>query len=197
MNEEIPLMMEREAGAPDFISALAVGFGMIAVQDKKQSDTKGYPVYVDRLHFRAKVPGDKNQEVLNFAKDTDKKRFPRAWEAYQKRESNAAPDGFPIEQWPQVTRSQAMNFKSMGIYSVEALAEVHDGNIDKLGQNMRELRAKAKAFIAQANDTAAAQKIAAENEALKTQMADMQRQIGELATAAEKRGPGRPRKEAA
>jgi hypothetical protein len=101
----------------------------------------------------------------------------------------------PVEQWPQITRAQAMTLKAMHVHTVESLAEVHDGHIDKLGQNGRELRTKAKAFLELAKDTAAAQAHAAENQALKDQIAELQRQFAQLSAQTEKRGPGRPPKQ--
>lgn len=197
MYDDIPLILEREAGAPDYISAIAVGFGMMPVEDKSASEKAGHPVFVDREFFSARVPGDKNTHSLRFATKKDREMFPKAYAAFKQRDTVPV-QGLPIEQWPQITRGQAMTFRAAGIQTVEALAEVHDGNIDKIGMSARELRAKARAFRDLAAETAAAQKIAAENEALKLQMSDMQRQINELASLAQeqKRGPGRPRKEA-
>ena len=196
MNDEIPLMLEREAGAPEHVAAIAVGFGLLPIESKQKSAEVGHPVYEERLFFKGVVPGDKSTVSLRIAKEADFERFPRAYAAYKQRETQPM-QGLPIEQWPVITRSQALTLKAMHVFTVEALAEVHDGHIDKLGQNARELRTKAKAYLAQAKDTAAAQKIAAENDALKAQLADMQRQISELAGQIEpKRGPGRPRKEA-
>lgn len=196
MNDEIPLMLERQAGAPEHVAAIAVGFGLMPVESKRKSAEAGHPVFEDRLFFKGVVPGDKNTVSLRIAGQKDFDRFPRAYGAYKQRETTPV-QGLPIEEWPAISRSQALNFKAMHIFTVEALCEVHDGHIDKLGQNARDLRTKAKAFLAQAKDTAAAQKTAAENDALKAQLAEMQRQITDLASRAEpKRGPGRPRKEA-
>lgn len=195
--DEIPLMMEREAGAPEHVAAIAVGFGMVPMEDTKESSKAGHPVFKDREFFKGVVPGDKNTVSLRLANDKDRLRFPKAYAAFKQRETVPI-QGMPVEEWPQITRAQAMTFKAMHIFTVEALAEVHDGHIDKLGQNARELRTKAKAFLATAKDTAAAQKIAAENDKLKEQITELQRQMADLASRVDepKRGPGRPRKEA-
>lgn len=196
MFDEIPLMMEREAGAPDFIAALAVGFGMLPVEDKSASDKAGHPVFVDREFFSARVPGDKNTHSLRISTKKDRERFPRAYAAFKQRDTVPI-QGLPIEHWPQITRAQAMTLKAAAVHTVEALAEVHDGNIEKLGSNARELRAKAKAFLAQAADTAAAQRLAAENEKQKAEMDDLRRQIADLASRLEPPKRGRPRKDEA
>lgn len=196
MTDEIPLMLEREAGAPEHVAAIAVGFGMVPFENKKASAKAGYPVFTEHEFVSLRVPGDKNTHSLRFATDKDRQRFPRAYAAFKER-ATVPIQGMPIEEWPQITRAQALTLKAMHIHTVESLAEVHDGHIDKLGQNGRELRVKAKAFLEQAKDTAAAQKIAAENQRLTDQMVEMQRQITELSAALSKRGPGRPRKDEA
>ena|SRR5215467_9644269 len=179
MNDEIPLILEREAGVAEHVAAIAVGFGLMPVESKSKSAAAGHPVFEDRLFFKGVVPGDTTAVSLRIANPKDFERFPKAYAAYKTRETTPI-QGMRIEEWPQITRSQALTFKAMHIFTVEALAEVHDGHIDKLGANARELRTKAVAFLAQAKDTAAAAKIAAENDALKIQLADMQKQIARL-----------------
>lgn len=198
MSDEIPLMMEREAGAPDFVAQIAVGFGLMPVEDKGESAKQGRRVFIDREFFSAKVPGDKNTHSLRLATQQDRDRFPRAYAAFQQR--GLVPlQGTPLEEWPQVTRGQAMTLKAAGVHTVEAMAEVHDGHIDKLGANARELKVKAKSYVALAKDTAEAQRLADENRKKDEEMAELRRQIADLASrldVPEKRGPGRPRKDA-
>lgn len=186
IDPEIPMMMEREFGQPEHVPQVGVGFGMVPEQSKKKSEA-GYPVYKDVEYVQIVIPGDKNSLYRQPATDQHKKRFPMAYAAFLAREKKPVLEGMPIEQWPQVTRSEALTLKAANIPTVEALAAVHDGHVDKLGQQGREWRAKAQAFIALAKDTAAGQKIAAENEDLKNQMADMQRQIKDLAGQLQKK----------
>ena len=194
--DEFPMMMEREAGAPDNVAALAVGFGYQPEVDGKASEKAGHPVYKDVVFFKCVVPGDTKSVHFQPMRDSDKARFPRAWAAFQERDTKPM-QGMPIEAWPQVTRAQAMTLRAMHIHTVEALAEVHDGNISS--QWMREMKAKAVGFLAQAKDTAAASALAAEKEALQQELAESRRMMAELSRRMEemevRRGPGRPRKE--
>ncbi len=188
MSEEIHMAMEREAGAPQNIPQLGVGFFMRPVQHAKQSKLAGHPVFVDREWFVCVIPGDKNSRIERPASDTDKKRFPVTYAAFRATEQQAQVTGFRIEEWPQISRAQAWTFKAAHIYTVEALAEVSDANVDKLGQSGRELRSKAQAFVAMAKDTAAVQAIKAESDRKDATLADMQRQINDLAGQLSKRG---------
>jgi len=197
--EQIPMAMEREFGLPEHIPMVAVGFGLMPEQNAKKSAKAGHPVFDDIEYVQIAVPGDKQSVYFQPATDAHKKRFPRAYEAFKQREIRPVIEGFPIEQWPQISRAVALTLKAAHIMTVEALANVHDGHIDKLGSNGRELRAKAQAFMAVAKDTAEAQKIAAENVRLHQQLAEMQRQITDLAgrLQSDEGRRGRPRKDEA
>lgn len=181
MDEEIPLILERAADEPEYVPAIGVGFGLIAEKDEAGSKKAGYPIFVEREFISLRVPGDKNTHSLRRAKDKDRERYPKAYAAFKNRHLEIS-QGYPIEKWPQITRAEALSLKAMAIHTVEALAEVHDGNIEKLGHAGRELRAKAKSFMTQAKDTAEAQRLAAENEAQKAEMTELRRQIAELAS---------------
>ena len=186
-DDNCPMMMEREFGAPEGVPQIAVGFCMVPKEDKNKTKAAGYPVFREQEYVKLIVPGDKNSEYFQPATDKDRKTFPNAYQAFKNRESKPVVEGMPIEQWPQVTRAAAMTMRAAGVHTVEALAAVHDGNIGKIASNGHELRAKAQAFLATAKDAAAAQTLAAENQKLKDQMAAMQAQINSLARAAEKK----------
>ncbi len=194
MEDEIPLILERASDEPENVPAIAVGFGLRAVQDKVASERDGYPVFKEREYVSLRVPGDKNTHSFRPSKEKDRERYPKAYAAFKNRNSTVTV-GFPIEQWPQITRGEALTLKAMSIHSVESLAEVHDGHIEKLGHSGRQWRTKAKAFLAQAKDTAEAQRLADENRKKDEQMADMQRQIKDLAAQLE--GKRRPKDKAA
>jgi hypothetical protein len=180
-DDNCPMMMEREFGAPEGVPAIAVGFCMVPKEDKHKSKSAGYPVFREQEYVKLIVPGDKNSEYFQPSTDKDRKTFPSAYQAFKNRESKPVVEGMPIEQWPQVTRALSMTLRAAGVHTVEALAAVHDGHIGKLGNNSHELRAKAQAFLATAKDAAAATAIAAENQRLREQMAAMQAQIDALA----------------
>jgi hypothetical protein len=182
-DDNCPLMMEREFGAPQDVPQVAVGFCMVPKEDKHKTKEAGYPVFKEREYVKIIVPGDKNSEHFQPSTEIDRRRFPNAYQAFKNRESKPVVEGMPIEQWPQVTRAVAMTLRAAGIHTVEALASVHDGNISKIASNAHELRAKAKAFLDTAKDAAAAQSLAAENQKLQDQISAMQAQIAALAKA--------------
>lgn len=204
--DEIPLMLELEAGAnPALISPILVGFGYAQKIDERKTREQGYPAYgTPIVFFSAKVPGDTKQHSVHPATEKEFRRFPKAYAAFQNRAATPV-TGMPVEQWAAITRAQALVLKRFGINTVEELAAVHDGHLGNFGQQARELRAKARAHLEHAADSAVAERLAAEAEAKDLQLAEMQRQIQEMnrmivhlqANEEPKRGPGRPRKEEA
>lgn len=175
---------------PNFSTPASAGDGLIAeffpkaVQNNHQSAIEGRPIFQTFPFVRILIAGDKSSIIERKATDADKARFRPQWQAF---ESGQAPveSGTPIEQWPILTVSQVAEFRAMHIRTVEHLATLSDGNIAKLGPGGRELVSKAKAFIAQAKDTAEAQRLAGENEHLKSEIANLKEQIAVIAARLE------------
>lgn len=176
---------------------LFVEFYTEAVHQKAESEKVGRPLYKDVPFIKIMFPGDKNKLINrpvrfegNGVEPSDTDRFPRQWDAYQKQQEQPIL-GTPITEWPQITKSQALELKGLNIHTVEMLANVSDGALQNIGMGARELRSKAQAWIAQATDHAAvSSQIAAltkENESLKTDLAMMKEQLASLSRDAEKK----------
>lgn len=112
-------------------------------------------------------------------KESDKQRFTRQWEAYQKGEVFKQ-EGFPLENWQEMDAGMVREYNHNHIYTVEQLANMNEGNLSNLGLGARTFQTKAKAFIEAHKDTKAAVKFAALNEELKKQNKLLQESIKEL-----------------
>ncbi len=55
--------------------------------------------------------------------------------------------GMPIETWAQVDAGTAATLKASGVFTVEMLANVSDGNLGNLGMGGRTLREQARNFL--------------------------------------------------
>lgn len=177
--DDFVMMLEREANTPPDTPMVGVAFGLYPVQNEQKSAEAGRPIYEEKEFVRIVVPGDRNSIVFQPATDEHRRRFPRAYEAFKNR-TQIANDGTPLEHWPPLNRGLCMTLKAAHIHTVEALAQVSDANLQSLGMGMRELRDQARAYIQSAKDVAAIHKLAAENQRLREQMAEQQRQIAEL-----------------
>lgn len=178
--EDVPMIYEREAGMREDIPQVGVGFCLHPLLDAVATEAEGREIYKDVEFIKIQVPGDRETIVFQPATKEHQRRFPTAYRMF-KENTAIAQQGTPIEHWPAIGRGVALTFKAAGIPTVEALAEVHDGNLEKLGSGARELRAKARGWIAQAKDAAAVQKVEKEKQQLLDVIAAMQVQITDLA----------------
>jgi len=101
-------------------------------------------------------------------------------------------DGTPLAVWSAVSPEQVDVFRRMGLRTVEDVSTMSESAVDKLPfPNKRKFPQLARDFLANRDKAGAA----AEMDAMREQMAAMQEMLVEYRNA-EKRGPGRPRKEA-
>lgn len=173
-------------------NGLLVRFFQDAVQDEIASDSAGRPIFHDRDFVQIMVPGDPKNQVTRVAEKTDKARFVKTWTAYQAgRELSES--GTPIEQWPLLSKAQALELKGAGIATVEIFADVSDANLQKLGPGYKRLQVKAKDYLASADKDAAAQAWTKERDALYERIAQLEMVIE--AQQADAPRKGRPRKQ--
>lgn len=161
---------------------LSIAFGMYPQVDGDATRKAGHPVYKDVEFVKIASPGDRNSMIFQPSNQSYRDRFPRAYAAFKARDK-AVTEGTPIEMWAAVTRSEALNLRAFNICSVEALAAVHDGHIDRIPGNGRMLRAKASAWLADAKQGAETLRKTEENEELRGQIAALQTQMAALVAA--------------
>ena len=168
-------------------SKLFVEFKMEPVYQGKASEDEGRPIYKDVPYIEINFPGDRTKKVYRPVKmeddhqgPSDPRRFPRQWEAFKEQRAQVQ-EGTPIEQWPPLTRSQAMELKAIHIHTVEQLAGISDANLTWLGA--RELRDKAKAWLDQAASGKEVLRLQTENKQL---LADMEAMKADMKTMSER-----------
>lgn len=110
-------------------------------------------------------------------------RFGQYIEKYKESGAKGMVAGTPIEAWPMVNRVQVAMLKHHGVHSVEALAELHDGQMAALGMEGRSLVKKAKDFLSVAENTAAGMKALAEKAALEERLNGLEAKYLDLAEA--------------
>lgn len=99
-------------------------------------------------------------------------------------------DGTPLAAWAGLTQDQASFVARMGIRTVEAVAAMSESTVAKLPwPNSRRLPELAKDFLSSRDSVAREQEMAD----MREKMAVMEEMLA--AQMAEKRGPGRPRKQ--
>lgn len=140
-------------------------FYMEPVQNKKLTEQMGCPQFVDVEMVEITIAGDSKTLVVHKVRDEHRNRWPQHYEAFKKGQQ-APTTGLPLKHCPLFTSAQVATMNANNIFTVEALAELNDAFIPKLGMGARGLVAKAKAYLNEAQGSAEVTKLAAENERL-------------------------------
>lgn len=157
---------------------LYVEFYMEAEHQPFESTQQGIPIYKEVPYIMIMFPGDNTKKVVRPSTDDDVSRFPKQW-AFFKNQSLDGHDGTPIDHWPPITKAVALMLKGMNIHTVQQLAAIPDHTLTWMGA--RDMRDKAKVYIASATDGSAVLKLQEENENLKNEINILKEQFKVMA----------------
>jgi len=120
---------------------------------KNHSETKkqGFACFDDVTMIKIQVPNQVDCVPMP-ARDDHKERFPKSWQAYVTGKE-AVEDGFPLEQWPQLTASELKVCQANTIKTVEQLAKTADSSIHRLGQGGMGMKTRAQKFLDSRGET--------------------------------------------
>lgn len=163
--------------------SLAVRLYTAAIRNDWKSTQEGRPIFDDTLMIEIRVRGDRNSVIQRPVRPEDKARFRGVFAAHEKGEKEGS-SGTPLSQWPLMTQSQVEEMKYLGFHTVENVAEAHDGVLGKF-PGLRAMQEKAKLYLEQASGGAPLERLAKENEGLKSQAEVQQRTIQELSSKLE------------
>ena len=169
-------------------SRLAVQFYKKSVKQEDASNEANRPIFKEFDFVKIMIPGDNLTEIDTYAQDSHKQRFPRQWAHYQNQVANHQDIvGTPLDQWPQVTRSQADELRGLKFHTVESIADCSDQQLQRIGMvagmSPHNFRLKAKAFLNLANDSAEVAQREAELQALKEENAKIKAETDAKLTA--------------
>jgi len=184
---------------------LAVQFYKKSVKQEDASNEAGRPIFKEFDFVRIMIPGDNLTEIDTYAQESHKVRFPRQWAHYQNQVANHEDIvGTPLEQWPQITRSQADELRGLKFHTVESIADCSDLQMQRIGMvagmSPHAFREKAKAFLNLATNSADVAQREAEMQALRSEndkikaetdakLAKMQEQMEALLAAVAEKTP--------
>lgn len=184
---------------------LAVQFYKKSVKQDEASNEAGRPIFKEFDFVRIMIPGDNLTEIDTYAQASHKQRFPRQWAHYQNQVANHEDIiGTPLEQWPQVTRSQADELRGLKFHTVESIADCSDQQLQRIGMvagmSPYNFREKAKSFLNLATKSAEVsqreeelQALKAENDKIKAEtdakLTAMQEQMSALLAAVAEKTP--------
>lgn len=140
-----------------------------------QSQQEGRPIYIDQDWVTITVAGMDKDIIKRKATPADKERFADEWAAYERGQQQTR-SGTPLDLWPRMTPGMVATLKGLNIMSVEDMATLSDLGCQKIGMGGYELRKDAQTYLnsaAQASAAMAAERLQEENDALKSEVADL------------------------
>lgn len=164
---------------PNQSQAVFPRFFLKTVDDPVATATEGRPMFKDVEYIEIRIAGDKTTVVTKKVTDEHKQRWPTQYEQFKKNITQTL-DGTPLSEWSALPGSKVRELQGMNIHTIEALAEVSDGNIHSLGMGARELRNKAKLFIENSKDNAGFEKLLSENTKLADKIQLLESQLSEV-----------------
>jgi hypothetical protein len=181
LDDEFPMMLEREAGMRPEVPEVAVAFGFYPMINAKETEARGTDVYDDVEHIKVAIPGDRNNILLQPSSPAYRKRFPHAYQSFKDRTVTGGEGaGKPLTHWPMVTRAMAMTLMAAHVRTVEMLAGLSDEHLQKFPGNIQELRDKARAYLDDAKSGAALNKALTDAQRQEATIAALQAQINQL-----------------
>lgn len=134
-------------------NALHVEFYYQPRIDLAKTEEAGHPVHKDVLFARVTPPG--GNTVDQPVNEITRQRFAKRIEQFEAmNRENTEIEGFRLEEWPAITRSQAEDLKYHKIFTVEQLAETPDGNLQTMMGGFG-LKQKAQEYLEEHNGMAA------------------------------------------
>ena len=142
------------------------------IKNDFKTKKEGFPVFDTVLMLKVQVPNSTDC-VPRPARDEDKKRFPKSWQAYVEG-SEPAEHGYPLNQWPQITAGELKILEANQIKTVEQLAELADSGIHRLGQGGQNMKTRAQKFLASRGET---ETLRQENDKLRSEVSELEERL--------------------
>lgn len=150
-----------------------------SVHNPAKSVAEGRPYYEDQVYVRIHEPGERLNIVDRPASDSDKKRFPIHWSAFQQNKQQTMP-GTPIDLLYPEHPSIASTLRANGIQTIEQCAELSANAIDNIGMGGQQWVNEAVKYMASANKGVTNAQMRHETERLERDNKVLQRQVEEL-----------------
>jgi len=174
-------------------TGLIVKFDTESVLDKGATFEAGHPVYTDMEFITIIPPGKAGRNLVTRSPVTEYYRWRFATDyGNWKRGRTAVQSGTPLSVWPAVGPAQIKELEHLNVFTVEQFVSLPDNNSSAI-RGFQGLKAKAKAFLENAEKASANGALHAELAKRDEQIAALQAQLQQVidgqAAAAEDRKP--------
>lgn len=176
---------------PDEKAHIALRWGV--APNPKATIAEGRPVFDKVLHGRVIAPMQSKSEfacILMYEYADGKRKYQEPYwtkykaqaEQFMSSDSGGDLQGTPIDQWTMIDAPMAATLKALQIYTVEILAQQEGTGIQRIGMGGQSLVVKARNWLAAAKDSAVISRMTESDAKKDAQIADLQRQLQELAS---------------
>ena len=151
-------------------------------EDFEASKREGRPIFRDREVCEIRIAGDRNFAPVVPAHDmwmrvdgeeiTYAQRFSDAYARFQEGREQVA-YGTPLSELPFLTEAKRAELRALKVYTAEALASLDGKPLANLGQQGRELKNQAQAYLDNAKGSAKTVALSREVEQLREELAAM------------------------
>jgi hypothetical protein len=165
-------------------AALLVQFETQAIEGK---DSAGKIDYINQDYIIVTKPGGdsiKHEVPQKFEEDAHYVRkhpdFPSRYQTWKASNKIEEIEGTPLKMWPAIDPAMVMSLGALSILSVEQLAALSDIDLQKVGPKGRELRTKAQTYLANAESSDEAIRLAKDLESEKKVNKRLRSEVKEL-----------------
>lgn len=141
----------------------------------------GREVYKPADFIEIRIPMNLKEIRRRQVRESDKKKWPREWAAYQQTKTNPIL-GTPIETLPFLNKAQVLEFKAMGLRTAENIRDVSDSEGQKL-MGFQQLKRRVTDFLAAAAGQAPLDEMRAQVEARDAELAALKAQVAAMQAA--------------
>jgi hypothetical protein len=156
--------------------------------NKRKTEEEGRPIYDDVEKVKIQIPGDRRTVIGALAHDKSRlnkdtgqwmtyaDRFPKHYEAFKAGQEQIG-SGTPLSELSWLTAAKVAELRALKITTAEALSNVNQETLGKLGAEGHSLRDKAKAYIENAHGSADIVRLSSENDELKARLEALEKQM--------------------
>lgn len=166
-------------------SKLYVRFFPGVAPDVEESARTGIKKFRDVDFITIMVPGDKRNIITREARPGDIERFKTIYDQYKGGQSEVL-NGYPLSQWPLVSRAMVEELKYLGFMTVEHVANASDASAGR-HPGLRELQRRAQSWLQAQKDAAPIEQLNSALEqrdqeiiAMKAQLEEMSKMMSQL-----------------
>jgi hypothetical protein len=149
-----------------------------AERDGFASVKAGRDIFRDVDFVKIFIPGS-GTILVERVNEGHAERWPELYAAF-KAGKEAPLSGTPLSEWPILKRAQIAELNYRNIRTVEDLGDLSDLAVQNLGMGGQMLRARARAYLDEAEREALATKLTGENDALRLRISTLENQVDAL-----------------